>query len=94
MEKTILTIVNAVLANKARGRMVVCHEDELEISLLDYPFLFDCIDLVYLFFEFEKAFNITIPQQSLLNISRISVKGIRDIICITESSMSEGGKND
>lgn len=43
----------------------ICSNDDLDKELLGKGFMFTATDLLYLFFDIEKEFAITIPQEDI-----------------------------
>lgn len=55
-------------------------EDIKDINLMSYKLNFEPRELVYLLFEIEKAFNIKIPEEAIVNGSFNNFYNISNII--------------
>jgi peptide maturation system acyl carrier-related protein len=79
MQKLIEKDIQGIL-NKNFNIRVNISENLLNHSLIGEPFNLDSIDLVYLYFEIEKKYNITIPPNMILNYEFETINKIANII--------------
>lgn len=72
--------IQKLLQNKLRVNPALLVRDNFDLPLTGKEFGFTARDLIYLFFEIEKKFNIKIEMNCLSNNKFNTIEGICEII--------------